>query len=98
MRDVSEFIEKAKTRETFKWKIHHCSICNYHCGFLFFNHSDYDVLYDAGCHCAWTFYFPRSWDAVAEHYNFQTDPEVIKIMDEFWGFDKDNKITEMQDE
>lgn len=70
-----------------KWVIHHCGFCKYPCGYVF--DSNYEcVAYDRGCDCTvQTNINECSWDRLAEQYNMQTDEEVIKKMDEFWGFD-----------
>lgn len=86
MKTESDFqIATAKIKPV-KWIIHHCSMCNYPCGYVFT--MDYKhVGYDSGCHCVtYENITPCPWSALAEHYNMQRNPEVIKEMNEFWGF------------
>jgi len=45
------------------------------------------VFYNSGCGCCSADdHQSRSWKDVADHYNMQTHPDVIKKYDEFWRF------------
>ncbi len=72
-----------------KWVVHHCTICNYPCGFVFAG--DWEIVaYDNGCDCVRGGYknvSPVSWGRLADHYNSQTNEDYIKEMNKFWGFD-----------
>jgi hypothetical protein len=69
------------------WPVHRCSICNYQCGYMFFAYDGFDVVYDRGCDCTRRYEkVGRSWDAVAESYNMQSDANVIEKQKQFWGF------------
>ena len=70
-----------------KWPIHKCSICGYQCGYLFDKDAE-RVAYDSGCYCAGRENVNEvSWSQLADYYNMQTNPEYIKEMNDFWGFD-----------
>lgn len=69
-----------------KWIVHHCSFCNYPCGYIFCDNNEY-VGYDRGCYCTnRTNIREVSWNNLSDFYNKQTNVDVIKKMDEFWGF------------
>lgn len=81
-----EFKAQAQRYRILEWRMHECSICGYPCGFVFQG----DVVkYDSGCNCvsAGLNLQPRAWEAVADHYNLQTNPEYIAEMNTFWHFD-----------
>lgn len=83
-RTAQDFEKQAKVKAISKWIIHHCSFCNYPCGYLFMNDT---VQYDNGCRCLKNYPKPRNWQDVADHYNRQTHPQVIEQMNQFWGFE-----------
>ncbi len=85
MRTVEEFKESAEKNNITKWNVNDCSICNYHCGYIIRNGQ---VMYDSGCDCvSHSNLQPRSWEDLAEQYNMQDHPNVIKEYDEFWKFE-----------
>ena len=83
---AEDFKKQAKIKGIKRWGIHNCSMCGYRCGYIFSNDGE-NVDYDSGCNCV-TYHNiePRDWDNVASQYNMQEHPEVIKEMDEYWGF------------
>lgn len=88
MRTAQEFKQQAKERNITKWHIRECSICGYPLAY-FFSPDFEEVAFDSGCDCTsgGPNYQRRSWESVAEIYNMQTQPDVIKKMDAFWGFE-----------
>ncbi len=85
-RSAEDFKKQAKEKGITRWVIHHCSMCDYPCGYLF---NGDKVEYDAGCGCVtYRDVQSRTWDNVAEHYNMQKNEKVIAQMDKFWGFTK----------
>ena len=84
MRSELEFQKIVTERDLKVWQIHDCSMCRYPCGFIF---EDGDVGYDSGCDCTGGSPIQyREWSDVADHYNRQSNPDVTKNMDDFWGF------------
>lgn len=70
-----------------KWKIRDCSICGYPLSYVF--SPDYEeVGFDSGCDCSFrgSNINQVSWNQVANYYNMQTDENIIKEMNKFWGF------------
>lgn len=86
MKYPGDFTNKAKEKNIARWILHKCSMCGYPCGFRFY--PDGSVGYDSGCFCSSQPVRHSGWGEVAEHYNEQTNDEVIKEYNEFWGFDK----------
>lgn len=83
----NDFKEAATKIKPNKWIIHHCSICNYPCGYVFSSNYEH-VGYDSGCDCvSYENIQPRSWDDLAAQYNVQNNEEYIKEMNKFWGFE-----------
>lgn len=83
-RTAEEFRAQAKERGITKWVVHHCSICNYECGYVI---QGDDVFYDSGCNCVrMTPLQRRSWEDLAFFYNIQKNENVIAQMDKLWGF------------
>lgn len=90
-----EFQKRAEEKGLTKWRVHDCLLCGYPCGFLFGKSAYRDpldpleVAYDSGCDCV--SYGPSirlcKWDSVAKFFNAQENPETIKKMKEFWGFE-----------
>lgn len=66
------------------WPVRNCSICRYELAYLF----DGDlVAFDSGCNCVRYHKIDlRTWAEVANHYNMQTNADVIARYDRFWGF------------
>jgi hypothetical protein len=81
----SEFEQAVKNHGITFWYRTDCTLCGYACGFHFKNGLPF---YDNGCHCSGNqgVMRPRTWDDVAESYNIQTHPDVIKRHNEFWHF------------
>lgn len=89
MRLPEEFKIQAEKLDLECWPTIECSICGYQMEYLF---EDGRVFYDSGCFCVRRENIQeRSWQDVANRYNLQTHPDVIKSYDEFWGFDKQVK-------
>lgn len=86
MKTPDDFREQAIKERISEWRIHDCGMCKYKCGFLFFPEV-YEVMYDKGCNCvSYNDTSFSSWEAVANHYNLQTNKDVINKYNEFWGF------------
>ena len=84
MKRASDFEKAQKENAISRWPIHDCAICGYHCGYVFRGEN---VFYDSGCSCGnFNGFQPRDFESVADHYNMQDSPRVIKEMNEFWGF------------
>lgn len=81
--EAEDFKKSAEKNNITEWRMHDCSLCGYKCGFKFI---DEKVFYDNGCYCVMM--SPRlcSWESVANHYNIQTDEDIIKKYKEFWRF------------
>ena len=90
MRKMDEDFRKASLEKHIDyWPVHKCSICNYQCGYMFFQYEDAEVVYDNGCDCTRRYVKQiSSWEAVAEFYNVQTNEKVIEEMKKFWGFEQ----------
>lgn len=92
------YFSKMKTGEDFKksaiennidyWPVHNCSMCGYECGYIFFMFEEAEVAYDHGCDCTRRRdKSKRDWSDVADQYNMQKHPDVIKKMNEYWRFE-----------
>jgi hypothetical protein len=69
------------------WYMRDCSLCGYPLAYLFFQ-DPHEVIFDAGCDCVRNMKkYVKSWDTIADQYNSQIDLNVIKNMNDFWGFD-----------
>lgn len=89
MRTAQEFKKAQQEHEIWSWEIHDCSLCGYECGYIF-DYNEHPVVYDHGCDCTRTYRKSiMNWQNVADHYNMQTNPEIIKKYDKFWGFSND---------
>lgn len=87
-RPPEEFVEALeKNKSITRWNINDCDLCGYQCGYVF-DHENKSIIYDSGCYCV-TYSGWRQADPqdLADHYNLQNSDSVIKIYDEFWGFD-----------
>lgn len=84
MRKPEEFKQQSEKNGITFWKSHECSICGAEVGTEIING---EPSYRSACRCAWSPNHSYGWDKVAERYNMQTNPDVIKRMDEFWGFE-----------
>lgn len=84
MRTPEEFKKQAELKGITFWKSHNCSICGVGVGTEIENG---EASYRSACDCAWSENHSHGWDKVAERYNMQSHPDVIKRMNEFWGFD-----------
>ncbi|KKL54891.1 hypothetical protein LCGC14_2260870 [marine sediment metagenome] len=84
MRKAEDFKKQAKKKKITRWGIHNCSGCGYACGYLI---NGDKVKYDSGCDCTTYNQIRESnWQSIADQYNMQTNKDVIKEMDKFWGF------------
>lgn len=92
MKKADDFKTAAKEKGIIFWPVHNCSICDYECGFLFYEFPGNDVVYDHGCHCTWKKNFTaQAWDDVAKQYNIQGNKKVMQEYAEFWGFEIEDK-------
>lgn len=83
---AEDFKQAAKKENITKWNIHNCSMCGYECNYRISNESE-TVAYDPGCYCTGNEYWDaRTFQDIANHYNLQNNINVIRKMDEFWGF------------
>lgn len=83
-RTAEEFKAQAKVKNITQWPGHNCPKCGYTVGYYF---QGENVFFDNGCDCfSGQNLKPRTWEEVANRYNMQTHPDVIKKMDEHWGF------------
>ena len=101
---IDDFKRQAKVKNITRWIIHHCSMCNYPCGYSICNEH---VRYDSGCSCSRSPTRQSSWEELAKHYNnnagsddaeerFKKNPlfgEVIEEMNNFWGFKNPEFLT-----
>lgn len=85
-RTAQEFRNNAIKYRIDKWMFRECNMCGHPIGFLFFRGNS-EVYFDGGCDCACGGCYPRTWEDVAELYNLQTNPDVIRRFDEFWHFE-----------
>lgn len=88
-RDGAEFMNAARESKLKRWPILRCGICNAWHDFVF---EGDEVKYDVGCLCRGTCLKPSSWDEVADHYNIQSNPHLIREMDAQWGFTPGQKF------
>lgn len=89
-RTPQEFRDAAIKHNISTWELRECFICGCPIGYLFFR--DREVYFDGGCDCCDGGLRPSSWEEVAEHYNIQTNENVIAEYDNFWHFnDKDDE-------
>jgi len=85
MKTADEFKVQAEKKEITGWDSHGCSLCGYVVGYKF---KDGHVGYDNGCDCTGGQNVRMSsWEEVAESYNMQSNENVIRKMNEFWGFE-----------
>ncbi len=83
MKTAEHFARAAHEHGITYWPIRACSICGYQLAYLI----DRDVvLYDPGCDCTYQSYERRSFGDLADHYNMQSNPDVVAQMDRFWRF------------
>lgn len=88
IKSASDFKNSAIENNIDYWPIHDCSMCNYECGYLFFQYENYEVVYDSGCDCTNSrTKHARNWEYVAEQYNYNIkNKSVIKKYNEYWKF------------
>jgi len=84
MRTAEEFKQQAELKGIIYWPSHDCFFCGVSVGTEIRNG---EASYRSACDCAWSPNHSHGWEKVAERYNRQTNPDVIKRMNEFWGFD-----------
>ena len=86
-RTGKDFQLRAKERHIKRWNIGRCGICEYDIGYDFL--IDGNVIYDNDCYCTYYGEYPiniSSWDKIAQRYNSQTDPDIIRKMKKFWAW------------
>lgn len=86
-RKAEEFRNNAIKYQIESWMFRKCSLCGHPIGFLFLLGMD-EVYFDGGCICARLHLQPRTWEDVAELYNCQENPEIVREFDRFWHFSK----------
>ena len=80
---IEDFQEQARKKGINYWYIASCTMCNYRMGYSIIENA---VLYDNGCDCYRQGVRNASWEEIADHYNMQSNANVIARMNEFWGF------------
>jgi hypothetical protein len=99
MKTIDDFKKQAKDKGIRRWVIHHCSMCQYPCGYLIGSKQE-KVMYDNGCGCVMYPPSPRDWQDLADQYNnnvskpdlkehikkYPKFKEVLREYKEFWGF------------
>lgn len=90
MRTPEEFKKQAELKGITYWPSHDCSICGESVGTEIENG---EASYRSACRCAWSPNHSQGWEHVAEKYNTQTHPDVIREMDDFWGFNVSEQTT-----
>ena len=83
MRAPEEFKKQAELENITYWTSNDCSMCGVSVGTEIRNG---EASYRSACDCAWSQNHSHGLEKVAERYNMQTNADVIKRMDEFWGF------------
>lgn len=86
MRTAEEFKAQAEKHGITECYHRPCSFCGYQTHYFF---QDGKVFFDAGCDCVrgGSRHYERSWQHIADHYNNQNNPEVIKHLDALWKFE-----------
>lgn len=82
-RKPEEFRLQAALLNIVFWPSHLCTICRVAVGTEIKNG---EASYRSSCDCGSEPNHSHGWEHVADRYNMQNDPAVIKEMDEFWGF------------
>lgn len=85
MKTPEEFKKQAELKQITYWPSHDCSICHVSVGTEINNG---EPSYRSACDCGWSPNHSHGWENVADRYNRQTNLDVIKKMNVFWGFDK----------
>lgn len=88
---ILDFQKAVIERKIMRWGIRNCSICEYPLAYLFLE--DNSVHFDSGCWCVTPHIKIRfsSWQAVLDFYLAQTDENVIKSFNAFWGFNNEHE-------
>ena len=84
MKEPEEFKIQAELNNITYWPSHNCSICHKSVGTEIVNG---EPSYRSACRCGWSPNHSHGWEYVAQKYNMQSNKDVIKRMDKFWGFD-----------
>jgi hypothetical protein len=83
-----DFIEKQIIKRNLKeWIIHHCSLCNYPCGYIFNIENDKVIVkYDNGCNCVLLRppYRSSNINDIIKHMSIQTSKEYVEKIRQFW--------------
>lgn len=96
MRTPEEFRDKAKEKAISHWNLHECSLCGV--GYGFEIDSNLNVFFSTSCGCASSSPKLSDWKEIANIYNVQTNPEVIKKMDGFWGFNNGDNMKDFREQ
>jgi hypothetical protein len=84
MKSAEDFKRQAEVKGITFWESHKCSVCGVPVGTEIQNG---EAFYRSSCDCGWNPNHSHGWEHVAERYNRQTNKDVIKKMNEFWGFE-----------
>ena len=81
--------EIAYKRRITSWTADHCAVCDYPIKYIF-QGSYPEVLVDLGCTCTIEVaklnrYEHASWEELAAFINMQTDEDMVKRINKFWG-------------
>lgn len=86
MKNKNDFIAQVAKLNLTEWNIRNCSLCEYPLKYIF---TGSRVCFDSGCYCTNSSKITEiGWDHIVNFYNMQTHPDVIKEMNEFWGFEE----------
>lgn len=84
MKTAEDFKEQLQKRNITEWVIDHCEDCKNPIRYMFYSG---EVFFNMDCSCSIGIDDRQaSWQDIADYYNYQTNPAVIKDMDIFWGF------------
>ena len=91
MKTAEDFKRQAAKKGITFWESHKCSFCGVPVGTEIKNG---EASYRSACGCAWSPNHSHGWEHVAERYNMQTNENVIREMDTFWGFERTDHATQ----
>lgn len=91
IKTADELRAQAKLKDITFYLVHHCSMCNYPCGYVI---KGEEVFYDSGCNCVtYNNVEPRSWEELASTYNLnqpENNPDIkqkyLDELNEIWQF------------
>jgi len=93
-RTIKDFQMAIERKNITFWLNHRCGGCEYPCGYYFKRGF---IEYDHGCDCTGSCNTSqRIWKDIKEQYDMQTNEDIIKEYDEFFGFNETEAIEEFQ--